>query len=185
MNAMNRGLLLLVTAITLVTPLAASPAAAEPSIYHKLVPQHSSDKCLDVQDASRAHGAHVLQATCWNPGYNQQWTIVGNINDYFKLVPKHSSDKCLDVQDASRAHGAYVLQATCWNPGYNQQWKLRQVPGPKWPGTGYPFQLVARHSGLCLDVQDASRAHGAHVLQATCSDPANPRANQIWRMRTP
>ncbi|GGS84874.1 RICIN domain-containing protein [Nonomuraea spiralis] len=60
-----------------------------------------------------------------------------------------------------------------------------QEPGPKWRGTGFPFELVARHSGKCLDVQDAGRAHGAHVLQATCSDPSHPRPNQVWRMRTP
>lgn len=43
------------------------------------------------------------------------------------------------------------------------------------------YEIVAEHSGRCLDVQDASRAHGANVLQAICKD----RPNQIWRRRTP
>ncbi|KAB8182045.1 arabinogalactan endo-1,4-beta-galactosidase [Microbispora catharanthi] len=146
--------------------------------YYEIVADHSG-RCLDVQDASRAHGANVLQAYCVN-GKNQQWRLVPTDGGYFKLVARHSG-KCLDVQDASRFHGANVLQATCWSPGYNQQWKMRTMPGPKWRGTGTPFELIARHSGKCLDVQDASRAHGANVLQANCRGSSN----QIWRLRTP
>ncbi|WP_214416394.1 RICIN domain-containing protein [Sphaerisporangium fuscum] len=129
MNVMSRGLLLLAAATALVTPLAASPAMAD--------------------------------------------------TPYYKYVAQHSG-MCLDVQDASRAHGAYVLQANCWG-GDNQLWRMQSVRGPKWRGTGFPFELIAKHSGMCLDVQDASRAHGAHVLQATCWGGPN----QIWRMRTP
>ncbi|MFF5208020.1 RICIN domain-containing protein [Streptosporangium sp. NPDC000396] len=176
---MNRGPLLLAASTLLATVVTASPAAAETVRYYEVVVEHSG-KCLDVQDASRAHGADVIQGKCLD-GYNQQWSLVPVGGGYYKLVARHSG-KCLDVQDASPAHGANVLQATCSNEyDYNQQWRMRSVSGPKWPGTGTPFQLRARHSDRCLDVQDASYAHGANVLQATCSNGANQR----WRLRTP
>lgn len=73
MHAMNRGLLVLAAASTLVTTMAApSPAVAEP-VYHEIVVEHSG-KCLDVQDSGHAHGANVLQANCVN-GPNQRWRL--------------------------------------------------------------------------------------------------------------
>ncbi|MFI7133616.1 RICIN domain-containing protein [Nonomuraea sp. NPDC050153] len=170
----------LTVALTAATGLAftGTGVAHAETTYYEVVADHSS-RCLDVQDASRAHGAHVLQAYCVN-GYNQQWSLAPTGKGYFKLIARHSS-KCLDVQDASRFHGANVLQADCWLPGYNQQWKMRTVSGPKWRGTGTPFELIARHSDKCLEVQGASRAHGANVRQANCRGTSN----QTWRLRTP
>ncbi|MFF4617932.1 RICIN domain-containing protein [Nonomuraea jabiensis] len=175
--AVRRALVVAATAASGLAVTGTGVAHAE-TTYYEVVAEHSG-RCLDVQDASRANKANVLQAYCVN-GQNQQWALVRTDNGYFKLVARHSG-KCLDVQDAGRFQGADVLQATCWDPGYNQQWKMRTVPGAKWRGTGLPFELIARHSGLCLDVQDASRAHGANVLQAICKG----RPNQIWRFRTP
>ncbi|MGW4959375.1 RICIN domain-containing protein [Nonomuraea sp. NPDC004186] len=175
--AVRRTLIVSLTAAAGLALTGIGVAHAE-TTYYEVVAEHSS-RCLDVQDASRANKANVLQAYCVN-GRNQQWALRRTDNGYFKLVARHSG-MCLDVQDASRFHGADVLQANCWDPGYNQQWRMRTVPGPKWRGTGLPFELIARHSGLCLDVQDASRAHGANVIQAICKD----RPNQIWRLRTP
>ena len=41
---------------------------------YRIVARHSQ-KCLDVAHASVAHGADVVQGTCWNPGYNQRWIL--------------------------------------------------------------------------------------------------------------
>jgi hypothetical protein len=62
-----------------------------------------------------------------------------------------------------------VLQYTCGS-GTNQHWQ------PKDMGGGYQ-QLVARHSGKCLDVSSASNADGAALVQWTCGTGAN----QQWR----
>ena len=42
---------------------------------YRVVAIHSG-KCLDVAGMSRSHTADVIQGTCWNPGYNQRWTLV-------------------------------------------------------------------------------------------------------------
>ena len=41
---------------------------------YRIVARHSG-KCLDVANGSIAHGADVIQGNCWNPGYNQRWTL--------------------------------------------------------------------------------------------------------------
>ncbi|GAA4059792.1 RICIN domain-containing protein [Nonomuraea soli] len=43
------------------------------------------------------------------------------------------------------------------------------------------FQIVAEHSGMCLDVAGASTAHAADVIQGTCGGPGAGR-NQHWRL---
>ncbi|MEU4061326.1 RICIN domain-containing protein [Streptomyces wedmorensis] len=44
-------------------------------------------------------------------------------------------------------------------------------------GNGY-YQIIAKHSGQCLDVAGYSYAHGAPIVQATCGDGHN----QQWRL---
>jgi hypothetical protein len=156
---------LLTVALAAVTAIfgVASPAQA---VQYYMVSAVHSGKCLDVQNASQAHGADVLQANCTGT-WNQQWSVeyVGN---YFIMRARHSG-KCLDVQDASQAHAADVLQANCWG-GYNQQWYFGGYDG------NYARPIIARHSGKCLDVAHFSTAHGADVIQGNCSY-AN---NQKW-----
>ena len=56
------------------------------------------------------------------------------------------------------------MQWTC-NGGTNQQWSLTNV--------GDHVQLVARHSGKCLDVRSGSTADGAAIIQWTCTGATN------------
>ncbi|MFJ6195058.1 RICIN domain-containing protein [Micromonospora sp. NPDC092111] len=88
--------------------------------YYEIRAQHSN-KCLDVANASTAHGASVVQGDCWG-GTNQHWRFVNLGNGFYEIRARHS-DRCLDVANGSIAHGAYVVQGTCWG-GTNQQWRL-------------------------------------------------------------
>ncbi|MFD0441476.1 RICIN domain-containing protein [Streptomyces indonesiensis] len=91
--------------------------------YYEIRAQHSN-KCLDVKDASVAHGADVIQGDCWG-GANQHWRLVNLGTGYYEIRAQHSN-KCLDVKDASVAHGADVIQGDCWG-GANQHWSFRAV----------------------------------------------------------
>ncbi|MFG2296987.1 RICIN domain-containing protein [Streptomyces sp. NPDC048603] len=154
--------------------------------HYMIKPDHARGAmCLDVANMSTAHGADVLQGSCWN-GWNQQWRIERLSGDWFLIRARHSN-KCLDVADASYSHGADVVQADCWG-GTNQQWRFvvetngypQVVPGGK-PQVGQPVQIRARHSNKCLDVANLSIAHGANVLQGTCWNGPN----QLWRFDGP
>jgi hypothetical protein len=133
-----------------------------------------SGMCLDVAYASTADGANVVQGTCWN-GANQRWTTRPVGNGFYNIVAGHSG-KCLDLVrnssgNPSTAHAANVVQRTC-SGGTSQQWRFSNNRD------GF-FSVIARHSGMCLDVAYRSFTHAAPVVQATCSGGDN----QQWRFK--
>ncbi|MGW7428248.1 RICIN domain-containing protein [Streptomyces sp. NPDC054861] len=73
------------------------------------------------------------------------------------------------MRGASTADGALVVQKTCGS-AKNQHWKTEAS------GDAGHVQLVARHSGKCLDVANYSYADGAELDQWTC----NGGQNQQW-----
>jgi YD repeat-containing protein len=52
-------------------------------------------------------------------------------------------------------------------------------------GDGQDYQLVAVHSGKCVDVSDVSTTAGALVHQWTCdaAGTLSSKKNQIWRLQ--
>jgi len=144
------------------------------------VAQHSG-QCLDNTDQRTTDGNQQQQFTC-NGGAQQQWTFrpVTGVADTYTLVNQQSG-KCLDVSGVSTANGAAVQQWTCLTGGTNQQFTLRKVT---YSGNDpHDYQLVARHSGKCVDVSGVSTAVRAPVLQWTCNPvgQASP-LNQTWRV---
>ncbi|MDQ0595699.1 hypothetical protein QF037_000044 [Streptomyces canus] len=143
------------------------------------VAQHSG-LCLEDPGQSTANGTQYQQNTCGS-GQEQIFDFhpVTGTTDTYTLV-NHSSGKCLDVSALSTADGAAVQQWTCLN-GVNQRFALRAVTAL---GNSHDYQLVAVHSGKCVDVSTISTAPGALVHQWTC-DPASAlttKKNQIWRL---
>ena len=136
--------------------------AGVPASYVNLVARHSG-KCADVNGASTANNAELLQYTCGS-AYNQQFTTRDVGAGYVQLVLRHSG-LCLDVASASTANSAQVIQYTCGS-GANQQWQLQDA------GSGY-YRIIARHSGKCLDVAGASTANSARIKQYTCGTATN------------
>ncbi|MGW1557889.1 RICIN domain-containing protein [Streptomyces sp. NPDC002144] len=140
----------------------------------------NSGQCLDDTNLSTANGTQYQQWYC-EGGYQQMLDLKpvgGKANTY--TVVDELSGKCLDVSGASTADGAAVIQYTC-NGGTNQQFTLNPVTAL---GNGKDYQLVAVHSGKCVDVSNVSTTAGAPIHQWTC-DPASALAtkkNQIWRL---
>ncbi|MEV4536702.1 RICIN domain-containing protein [Asanoa sp. NPDC049518] len=143
------------------------------------VAQHSQ-QCLDNTGMSSADGNAQQQFYC-EGGDQQLWNFrpVPGVADTYTVVNQHSG-KCLDVSGVSTANGAAVIQWTCSN-GLNQQFTLRRV---SYSGNdAHDYQLVARHSGKCVDVNAVSTAARAMVHQWTCNPTgqASP-LNQTWRI---
>lgn len=84
--------------------------------------------------------------------------------------------KCLDITGVSQSNGALAQIYDC-QPGAqtNQQFYFFYVPGSGTPGM---YQIVARHSGKCLDVVGASTSAGALVQQYDCLGYS--QLNQLW-----
>jgi hypothetical protein len=142
------------------------------------VAQHSQ-QCLD-SNLSTADGTQQQQFFC-EGGDQQQWSFhpVPGVADTFTVVNQHSG-KCLDISGGSTADGAQVIQLTCGG-GVSQQFTLRRVT---YAGNDpHDFQLVARHSGKCVDVNGVSTAARAVVIQWTCKSASqSSQLNQTWRL---
>jgi hypothetical protein len=69
------------------------------------------------------------------------------------------------------------------NGGANETFQLRPLLDPSGANTGY-VQIVAAHSGKCLDVTGGATTEGAPIQQWDCRDAAtelDPSAgNQSW-----
>ncbi|CAM3312301.1 RICIN domain-containing protein [Kibdelosporangium persicum] len=143
------------------------------------VAQHSQ-QCLDNTNMSTADGTQQQQYHCQGSN-QQQWDFrpVPGVADTYRVVNQQSG-KCLQVDGASTADGAAVQQWTC-NSATNQQFALRKVT---YAGNDpHDYQLVARHSGKCVDVNGVSTAAQAVVIQWACKPVSQAsQLNQTWRL---
>jgi hypothetical protein len=149
------------------------------SFQSTAVAQHSQ-QCLTNPNRSTSDGTQQQQQACGS-GDEQRWNFspVAGVADTY-TVANQQSGKCLDVNGVSTADGAAIIQWAC-NGGTNQQFTLRKVT---YTGSdAKDYQLVARHSGKCVDVNAISTAPGAVVHQWTCNPvgQASP-LNQTWRL---
>ncbi|MFE9428834.1 RICIN domain-containing protein [Kitasatospora sp. NPDC006697] len=140
----------------------------------------NSGQCLDDTNVSASPGTQYQQYSC-EGGYQQMLDLkpVAGAADTYTVVNEHSG-LCLDVSGASTADGAAVIQWSC-NGRTNQEFTLRPVSAL---GNGQDYQLVAAHSGKCVDVTGVSTAPGALVHQWTCDTGSTlgTKTNQVWRL---
>jgi hypothetical protein len=173
-------------------PTAAAPtptATAEPTPTESPLPPSAgsfaarhSGLCLAAPQGRTDSGAQLVQRTCGTDFGTGFLLVAKDQPDTYALVDAGTS-RCADVYGASADNGAPVVQWDC-NGGPNQTFQLRPVTDATGADTGY-VQLVALHSGKCLDVVGLSRDENALIQQYDCRDPiaeSDPAAgNQSWK----
>jgi endoglucanase len=137
----------------------------DPNAFYRIV-NRNSGKSLDINGASTANGATVVQHTSVTAN-NQQWRITDIGGGFFRITNRNSSE-VLDVSGNSTANGVPVIQ---WpsTGGNNQQWGITDIGG------GF-FRITNRNSAEVLDVSGGSTADGASVIQW----PSTGGNNQQW-----
>lgn len=163
-TARRRGTVLaaLLLAFAFALSLVASPAqAASPRIENKERPWLSGPVCLEIDQARGWNGAPAAVEWCSYNGMQMQWsaTYVGydGAGLYYQLKVAHSG-KCLDAGDAN-TDGTQVMQNTCNSGDWSQQFRFVRK---SWANNQYYYEIVARHSGKCLDKS------GWNVVQWNC-----------------
>ena len=151
------------------TALARPPT--QPALsYSSLAAKRYPSLCLGVQGNSLSDGAFIEQRTC-NGSTNQSWGLQSMGGGFYQFVVR-SSGKCMTVQDGSTQEWALIIQQTCRGADY-QLWSLRQYGGY--------YQLVAKHSGQCVD-EDAFRSNqGLEMQQGPCG--TSDIDNQLWQLK--
>ncbi len=136
--------------------------------YFKFVNQNSG-KVIDVENASTADGANVIQWT--DSGSNsQRWQFQYDGAGYFRFR-NINSGKILDVSSGSTSNGGNIIQWTD-NGGDNQKWRIIDK------GNGY-YKLKNKKSGLLVDVSNASASDGGNIVQWA----DNGGTNQAWSIQ--
>ena len=127
-----------------------------------------SGKALEVQGASSADGASIIQNPA-SQASNQQWGLKYDGAGYFRMTNVASS-KVLDVPDESMADGVKLKQ---WKntDGDNQAWLLLDVGGGM-------VQIRNKHSNKLVGVVGAASEDAAAIEQRT----AGSGDEQRWRL---
>lgn len=136
------------------TPVSQTMTVTDPISYLEgtfVFRVQSTNMCIDVNAASTAEGASIIQYA--GPGgANEQWTLTRIQGNYFKLI-NINSGKSLDVVGNSNAAGALIEQRTYTGENY-QIWEVTD----NCDGT---VKLINKGSGLALGVTGASTASAA------------------------
>lgn len=129
----------------------------QPAEY-TLMAQHSG-KCLDIPFSTPSDHTQIQQYTC-HRAPNQRWLLQQNADGYYR-IKSVATGGCLDIPNAS--HNVEIVQQFQCHDGTNQQWSI-------WP-TG----IVARHSGMCLDIRAGDLDDHGVLQQYPCHGGANQR----------
>ncbi len=115
----------------------------------------------------------VARFSCTGSGAN--YTVDPAVQQWMQIDVKHSG-MTLDVRGNSLSPSTPIQQFP-WNGGNNQLWEITRVEG-QYVRIERAAVDTSRHSGLCLDVANASLVDGAPVVQF----PWHGGYNQQWRI---
>ena len=121
---------------------------------------------LDVANKSTADGANV-QLFNYTGAENQKWNVKYLGDGYYSITSFMDNNKSLDVLCASTLAGANV-QLFTYKGGDNQKWIIKDA------GDGY-FYIVAKNSGLHLDVYKGAPVNGTNIQVFTARTTVNQK----------
>ncbi|RIV36062.1 RICIN domain-containing protein [Micromonospora radicis] len=132
----------------------------------------ASGKSAGVSGGSGADGARVVQSS--NTGDSaQHWRLIAGQAGCYHLVNARTG-KAFDNTDGTSVNGMQMQQWTYYDGSHNQTWCFTALGGNR-------YSIKNMTSGFLLDVRDGGTADGVAVQQWN-ADPADPNANQTWRL---
>jgi len=164
--------MLLATSVSLVA-LPATSANADSAGFVQIVNQ-AARSCIDVrtEDGIHNNGARTQNYHCTDSA-TMRWRLDAVGDGFYRIVNK-ASGKCMDVAGALTERGILIQQWDCV-PVPQQQFQALWQPG--YP-LGY-YQLVARHSGLCVELSNGNGNDHTPIYQNTCT----LWYAQLWQFR--
>ncbi len=129
-----------------------------------------SGKALDTWEWGTVDGTNIVQYDFWG-GEAQQFVVSPVDDTYYSISPVIAPGQVFDVSGCVADAGANIQTWTNWN-GDCQQFKFQSA------GDG-AYQIIARNSGMCITVADASMVDGANVIQDVCTSGAQ---HQMFKM---
>ena len=172
-NRLRRRLSIVAAAalVAALVPAVAAQAATTAAAGTPIKIGHSN-KCLNVQGASTANSAKIVQYDCSSTATNDKFKLVPQGTDTY-WIQGVGSGKCFNVQGNSTANSAAIIQYTCATTA-NTLWWIDEVPDKP------TVRLVSTSSGKCLNIQGGSTANSAALIQYTCTAAATSLNEQFY-----
>ena len=142
------------------------PTGISPAAWYNVV-NTNSQSCLDAAGWSTGNGTHVLQWTCGQQHWNQEWQFQPTDSGYYTLRNRNAPDEVIDVNGEGVLDGSQVQLWSLWGGG-NQQWLPVAV------GNGF-YKFIGRESKRCLDTPGASKTNGVQLQIYACNDTGAQR----------
>lgn len=136
---------------------------------YSIIAVHSG-KALDTWEWGTTDGTNIAQYNYWG-GEAQQFNITPVDGIWHRITPVIASDQAMDVTNCSTSAGANIQTWTYWG-GECQQFRFQSAGTGKW-------RIIARNSGLCLNVLNGSTEDGANVIQYDCTSGSE---NQMFEL---
>ncbi len=137
----------------------------------------NSSMCLGYYNGAAGQGLNITQMpySSTTAAKHQQWTVepvsdrVGGDFSYFYLRSVRDASQLMDIKDWSTSAGGTIIG---WpgGKGNNEQWFVEYAGKGNW-------YIRSRHSGLYLEIKNASTSKNAQLVQGTYTGAAN----QQWR----
>ena len=137
----------------------------------------NSSMCLGFYNGANGDALNITQMpfSSTYAATHQQWTVepvastVGGDYSYFMLRNVRNAAQVMDVKDWSTSEGGEVI-GYAGGGGTNEQWFAEYAGNGNW-------YLRSRHSGLYLEIRNASIYKNGYLQQAAFTGAAN----QQWR----
>jgi hypothetical protein len=125
-----------------------------------------------MKNSLRVLGSFLIIAIGVSINVSAQTVVAG----FYQITPLNSAAQCLDIAGPSKADGSALQIYDCGTATGSTNQVFKFVPIVV-SNSSY-FQMVNVYSGLCVDVDGVSTAHGAHLQQYDCGGAGS--RNQLW-----
>jgi len=129
-------------------------ASISPARWYKIA-NTNSQGCIDAAGWSTGNDTPVLQWTCGQQQWNQEWQFRPTDSGYYTLKNRNAPGQVIDISGESIVNGSRVQLWSFWGGG-NQQW----MPVVMSNGS---YKFIGRESRHCLDIPEASKTNGARL----------------------
>lgn len=137
----------------------------------------NSSMCLGYYNGAASAGLNITQMpySTTVSDKHQQWKVIpvsdrlGGDYSYFTLQNIRDASHLMDIKDWSTSANANII-AWPGSKGNNEQWFAEYAGNGNW-------YIRSRHSGLYLEIKDASKTRNGQLIQGKYTG----KANQQWR----
>ena len=141
-------------------PAGGGATSIDPNAWYNVI-NVNSGLCVEDLDFGTVKGSTVDQWTCGNGQANQQWQFTPTDSGYYQVSNRYVAMSLNVTGGVSAVSTQIPIQLWTYSGATNEQWKPVSVGNGQW-------KLIARNSGLCMEVPGSSTSNGQGLDQNTC-----------------